>query len=124
MKEKLKTTLTFNGESVDFDDKPASMALVEKIAESVHGRSGDMVMAHKFPTVHLPNIEKLGVTFKKDAVRVSFEVIASSELIRLIHLSQRGYPLSVTFESPQAQFDLKIVEVDVRTGEVKNDDRN
>ena len=74
----------------------------------------------KFPRVEIPNIDKLGISIKKGAVKISFEVIAPGpDLLKLIYLSGTARPLNVVIESPQAEFDLKITEVNIETGEVK-----
>ena len=74
----------------------------------------------KCPRVEIPNIDKLGISIKKGAVHISFEVIAAGpDLLKLIYLQANARPLNVIIESPQAEFDLKITEVNVNTGVIK-----
>ena len=73
-----------------------------------------------YPRVEIPNIDKLGISIKKGAVRISFEVVAAGpDLLKLIYLQSTARPLNMILESPQAEFDLKIMEVNVKNGEVK-----
>ncbi len=73
------------------------------------------------PRVEMANIEKLSVAFKKESVKISFEVtFPGPDLLRLIHFSRSGHPLNMIVESPQAEFDLKITEVNVETGQIRD----
>jgi len=77
-------------------------------------------MAENCPRVEIPNIDKLGISIKKGAVRVSFEVVAAGpDLLKLIYLQANARPLNVIIESPQAEFDLRVEEVNTKTGEIK-----
>lgn len=73
-----------------------------------------------YPRMEMQNVDKLGVSIKKGAVKISFEVVAPGpEILRLIYLSGTAQPLNVIIESPQAEMDLQITEVNLKTGEVK-----
>ena len=77
-------------------------------------------MATDYPRVEIPNIDKLSISIKKGAAKISFEVTTPGpELLRLIYLQATSQPLNAVIESPQAEFDLKISTVSVKTGEVK-----
>lgn len=79
------------------------------------------MMPENYPRVELPNVDKLGISIKKGAARISFEVAAPGpDLLKLIWLQATARPLNVIIESPQAEMDLKIVEVNIKTGEVVN----
>ena len=72
-----------------------------------------------YPRVELPNIDKLAVSIKKWAVKISFEVLAPGpEILRLIYLSGTAAPLNAVIESPQAEMDLQLTEVNVKTSEL------
>ncbi len=71
-----------------------------------------------YPRVEIPNIDNLAISIKKGAVRISFEVSAPGiELLKLIHLQLTAHPLRAIIESPQAEMDLKITQVNLKTGE-------
>ena len=72
-----------------------------------------------YPRVEIPNIDKLGMSFKNGAVKISFEVpMPGPEILKLIYLSGTAQPLNVIFESPQAEMDLTITPINLKTGEV------
>ena len=71
------------------------------------------------PRVEMQNIEKLSISFKKGAAKVSFEVpTPGPEMLKLVYLQGTANLLNAVIESPQAEFDLKITPVNVKTGEV------
>lgn len=77
-------------------------------------------MATNYPRVEIQNIDKLSVSFKKGAVKISFEATnPGPEILRLIYLQATAQPLNAIIESPQAEMDLKITPVNLKTGEVK-----
>jgi hypothetical protein len=74
----------------------------------------------RIPRVEFENIDKLGVSFTKSGVKVSFEIPSPSpEVLKLVHYKLSGLALNVVISSPQAEFDLRIEEVSVKTGELK-----
>ncbi len=76
-------------------------------------------MADNFPKVEIQNVENLGVTFKKGEVKISFVCkTPTPDILKLVHFQGVGNPLNVVIESPQAEFDLLIQKVNVKTGEV------
>lgn len=77
-------------------------------------------METNYPRMEIPNIEGLSISFKKGKAKVSFEVPAPGpEMLKLVYLGAAARPLKVIFESPQAEFDLKVQTVKVETGEVQ-----
>ncbi|MDP2729150.1 MAG: hypothetical protein Q8O55_01550 [Dehalococcoidales bacterium] len=83
-------------------------------------KTADSAGVTKFPRVEIPNIDNLGISFKKGAAKISFEVTAPGhDLLKLIYFQATARPLNVVFESPQAEMDLQITEVNLKTGEVK-----
>ena len=76
-------------------------------------------MTENYPRVEIPDIENVAISSRKGAVKISFEVgQPGPEILRLMYLSGTARPLKVVFESPQAQFDLKLSVVNIETGEV------
>ena len=76
-------------------------------------------MVTNYPRVEIPNIDKLSLSFKKGVARISFEVTAPGhEILKLIYLQATAQPLNAIIESPQAEMDLKITPVNLKTGEV------
>ena len=52
--------------------------------------------------------------------KVSFEgEFSVPDIARILNMSRQGRPIEVTFASPQAEFDLTISEVSIKSGEVK-----
>lgn len=73
----------------------------------------------RYPEVIIPNVEKVNVAVKADGVRVSFDVkTAGPEVLKLIWLKLTGQVLDVIIRAPQAEKDLQIQEVVIKTGEV------
>lgn len=73
----------------------------------------------KYPRVEISRIEKLGISFKQGAAKISFEVpLPGPELLKLIYMQATARPLTAVIESPQAEFDLVLSAVSVKTGEV------
>ena len=71
------------------------------------------------PRVEIPRVEKLGISFKQGVAKISFEVpLPGPELLKLIYMQSTGQPLSAIIESPQAEMDLLITPVNIKTGEV------
>ena len=84
-------------------------------------KKGGKLVEKQCPRGEMGNVDKLSVSFKKESVKVSFEVTAPGpDIRRLIHFSRSGHPLNVTVESPQAEFDLEIKEVNVETGLIRD----
>jgi len=74
----------------------------------------------KYPRVEIPNIEKLSISSKKGSVRVSFEVpYPGPEILKLIFMQGKAAPMTAIIESPQAEFDIVLTQVEVATGEIK-----
>ena len=75
----------------------------------------------KCPRVEIQQIEKLGISFKSGVARISFEVpLPGPELLKLIYMQATAVPMSAVIESPQAELDLVLSTVNVKTGEVVN----
>lgn len=75
-------------------------------------------MAAKCPRIEIQNIDKLGLSIKKGAAKISFEVpFPGPDLLRLVYLQATARPLNVIIESPQSELDLVISQVNVVTGE-------
>ena len=73
----------------------------------------------KYPRVEIPRVEKLGISFKSGVAKISFEVpLPGPELLKLIYMQGTGQPMSAIIESPQAEMDLMLTIVNVKTGEV------
>lgn len=73
------------------------------------------------PRVEIPRVEKLGISFKQGVAKISFEVpMPGPELLKLIYMQATGQPLRAVIESPQAELDLMLTTVNVKTGEVVN----
>ena len=73
----------------------------------------------KYPRVEIPKIEKLGISFKQGVAKISFEVpMPGPELLKLIYMQATAQPLTAVIESPQAEMDLIIKSVNIKTGEV------
>jgi len=72
------------------------------------------------PKVVLEKIDKLCISFKEGKAKISFEVPQPGpEILKLVYFQGTAGLLSAVIESPQAEFDLKITPVNVKTGEVK-----
>lgn len=85
-------------------------------------------MAKEAICVSLTKVEEIGISSKtvdtkngKEYVtKISFEGDFSvSDIARILNLSRQGRPIEVSFSSPQAEFDLDVKEVSIKTGEVK-----
>lgn len=73
----------------------------------------------QYPRVEIPRIEKLGISFKQGVAKISFEVpLPGTELLKLIYMQATAQPLTAVIESPQAQMDLVITPVNIKTGEM------
>ena len=73
----------------------------------------------KYPRVEIPRVEKLGITFKQGVARISFDVpLPGPELLKLIYMQATARPLTAVIESPQAEMDLVLTTVNLKTGEV------
>lgn len=71
------------------------------------------------PRVEMQNIDKLSISFKKGVAKVSFEVpTPGHEILKLIYLQGTANLLNAVIESPQAEFDLQITPINIKTGEV------
>lgn len=84
-------------------------------------------MADNFPRITVNGIENLGISSKKEVTKtevrhmtkISFETeVPVGEIARLMYLHKGGKPINVTFECPQAEFDLNISAVKLSTGEI------
>lgn len=84
-------------------------------------------MTEKFPRISIENIEQLGISSKKEVTqtevrhltKISFIADAEmGEVARLMYLHKRGKPINVTFECPQAEFDLNVSAVKLSSGEI------
>lgn len=72
-----------------------------------------------YPKVEMQSIEKLSISFKKGAARISFEVTTPGpEILKLVYLQGTANLLNAVIESPQAEFDLQITPINLKTGEV------
>ena len=71
-----------------------------------------------YPRVEMQNIDKLSISFKKGVARISFEVLPSHDMLKLIYLQGTTSSLNAVIESPQAEMDLKITPINIKTGEV------
>jgi len=73
----------------------------------------------KYPRVEIPRVEKLGISFKAGVAKITFEVsLPGPELLKLIYMQATARPLTAVIESPQAEMDLILTTVNVKTGEV------
>lgn len=73
----------------------------------------------KYPRVEIPRVEKLGISFKQGVAKISFEVpLPGPELLKLIYMQATAQPLTAIIESPQAQMDLVLKTVNLKTGEL------
>lgn len=73
----------------------------------------------KYPRIEINKIDKLGVSFKAGVAKISFEVpLPGPELLKLIYMQATGQPMSAVIESPQAELDLVLTTVNIKTGEV------
>jgi len=80
-------------------------------------------MGANYPRIEIQNIDKLGLSFKKGTAKISFEVTSPGpDLLKLIYLQATAQPLNVIIESPQSELDLKITQINVKTGEVVKDE--
>jgi len=70
-----------------------------------------------YPRVEMQNIDKLSISFKKGVARISFEVLPSHDMLKLIYLQGSANSLNAIIESPQAEMDLKITSINLKTGE-------
>ena len=74
-----------------------------------------------YPKVEMQNIDKLSISFKKGVAKVSFEVpTPGPEILKLVYLQGTANLINAIIESPQAEFDLVITPVNIKTGEVQN----
>ena len=74
----------------------------------------------QYPQVELPNIEKLKLSVEKGIARISFQVTTPGPgILKLMYLQANAQPLNVVFESPQAEMDLQLIPVSLKTGEIK-----
>ena len=74
---------------------------------------------NKFPRVEIPRVEKLGISFKQGVAKISFEVpLPGPELLKLIYMQATACPLTAVIESPQAEMDLILKTVNIKTGVV------
>ena len=74
---------------------------------------------NKFPRVDIPRVEKLGISFKQGVAKISFEVpLPGPELLKLIYMQATACPLTAVIESPQAEMDLILKTVNIKTGVV------
>uniref|UniRef100_A0A6M3M1E7 Uncharacterized protein n=1 Tax=viral metagenome TaxID=1070528 RepID=A0A6M3M1E7_9ZZZZ len=82
-------------------------------------------MEGKYPRVEIQNINKLSVAFKTGTAKISFEVIhAGPDLLKLIYMQATACPMNVIIESPQAEMDLVISQVNVKTGVVVDETKD
>lgn len=73
----------------------------------------------RYPRVEIPRLEKLGISFKQGVAKISFEVpLPGPELLKLIYMQATAQSLTAVIESPQAEMDLVLSTVNVKTGEV------
>ena len=71
-----------------------------------------------YPRVEMQNIDKLSISFKKGVARISFEVLPSHDMLKLIYLQGTTSSLNAVIESPQAEMDLQITPINLKSGEV------
>lgn len=71
-----------------------------------------------YPRVEMQNIDKLSISFKKGVARISFEVLPSHDMLKLVYLQGTANLLNAVIESPQAEMDLKITPINLKSGEV------
>jgi hypothetical protein len=73
----------------------------------------------RYPRVEIPRVEKLGISFKQGVAKISFEVpLPGPELLKLIYMQATARLLTAVIESPQAEMDLILTTVNIKTGEV------
>ena len=67
----------------------------------------------------LPIVENIGLSVKDGITKITMEThMSPGDVARLINFVRQGERVSASITSPQARMDLKIEEVNVRTGEV------
>lgn len=71
-----------------------------------------------YPRIEIPYINKLSLSFKEGVAKISFEAKIDPEILKLVYLQATAQPLNIVIESPQAEMDLKITVVNLKTGEV------
>lgn len=77
-------------------------------------------MVPNYPRIEMEVIDNMSISFKKGVAKVSFEVPRPGpEILRLIYLQATAQPLKAVIESPQAELDLKITPVNLKTGEIE-----
>lgn len=71
--------------------------------------------------IELKRIEGLNLKLKDGNVVVIMETyMPPGDVARLYNVSKQGVPLQAVIESPQAEFDLQVSEVNTFTGELRN----
>ncbi len=81
--------------------------------------------------IDLGNIEniKLAIQMKdekdqlpRQITKITFETDAPvRQIARIMHLQKTGVPIISRFQSPQAQFDIKVEQVDTSTGQIHDE---
>jgi hypothetical protein len=70
--------------------------------------------------IELKRIENVNLKFKEGNVVVTLETfMPPGDVAWLYNISKQGVPMQAVIESPQAEFDLQISEVNTFTGELK-----
>jgi hypothetical protein len=122
MPEELKATLTYNGESVDMSNLPAAEKLVGKMVTNII-KEGERTMGEGL-AIRMDNvaIDKEAIKDKEGILVtvITIEAITPPEnLSRILNLQRQRVPLYCIIGSDQALFDLKIEQVNIKTGEIK-----
>lgn len=74
----------------------------------------------KYPHVEIQNIENLGVAMKKGGVKISFDVkTPGPEILKLMWMAGTAQAMNITIESPEAKFNMRMIVVDIETGQEK-----
>jgi hypothetical protein len=113
----IKATLTFDGKSVAMADNPAAENLIKDIITQRFPelKGGKMPIGVR---IEIKRVEAINLKPKEDKIMITMEAwMSPGDMARLRHLSGQGVPVSAVFESPQAEFDLVVYEVDLKTGE-------
>ena len=85
--------------------------------KSTEGKGGIM----EGPTIRISQIEGLQVKAAGDEQEVKFKTrLGNAELARLLNFARQGTPMQSLISSPQARMDLRVEEIDLRSGEIKD----
>lgn len=112
MEEKASATLTWDGRTVDMKDAQAAAALIEEMVRKEFKMPGIRI--------ELKRIEEINIKPKNGKIIISMETyLPPGDIGRLFNMAAQGLPVSAVIESPQAEFDLRIEEINIKTGEIR-----